>query len=266
MDKANKKDSLTLVASCIFAANLIYVIFIPYASRISMPWSHLFSNTSALISLLGIMSTFLCLKFFDESKAAWLLLFLGIALSFLNELGSAYFVTVAGFDLAFPTIADGFRLSSYLFLSVGLLYLVLGFKSAGFPVGSWREFVSIAGLLGIVLCLLGFAIFVPIFRNPDVTNLQKTLYLLYPIADFILIFLIILILRITTLLGEGSFFKPWRFMTAGFITMTIGNLLFAYYATHNIIPTESISELFTNAGFLLIAIGAVAQRKIIKSL
>jgi hypothetical protein len=264
-DKSNDAFMWLLIV-VILMANLVSYAFSPAGETVSLLMSNLFPNICSLIAVAALFLLFNSLKTLDETKAAWLLLMIGVALYFMGEFTYGYYEIVATIKTPSPSMADGFRLAGYVFLNAGLVYLLLGFKRAGVIFGSWKEFICIGALLGILFCLLSLALFIPIITSADLSAIQKFLNLAYPLGDLVLIFLVLILLRVTTSLGKGVFSLPWKYMIAGFILMGTGDILFSYYSWLGKYNTATYLNLCRNAGYLLLALSATTQRKIIRSL
>ncbi len=255
-----------IIIAIIILLNVSLYIFKPFDRDVLLLVAHILPNLCALIAVISLYLTFNSLKILDETKAAWLLLLIGIFLYFLGEFTYAYYEIIAIIKIPYPSLADGFRLAGYIFLSGGLIYLVVGFKRAGVPFGSWREFAGIGLLLGVIFCLFSLEFFIPVITTEGISDWEKILDIAYPAGDLLLIFLTLILLRITALLGKGIFSKPWKYMVAGFIFMGAGDLFFIYYTWKDIYKIGSYIDLFVYLGYLMIAMGALSQRKIIKSL
>ena len=264
-DKSNDSFMWFLIA-LILMANIVGYAFSPGGENVSLLMANLFPNLCSLVAVVALFLLFNALKTLDETKAAWLLLMMGVSLYFLGEFTYGYYEIMATIKAPFPSLADGFRLAGYVFLYAGLVYLLLGFKRAGILFGSWKEFVCIGALLGILFCLLSLVLFIPIITSQTLSSIQKFLNLAYPLGDLMLIFLVLILLRVTTSLGEGAFSLPWKYMIAGFILMGTGDILFSYYTWLGKSNTATYLNLGRNAGYLLLAMSATSQRKIIKSL
>ncbi len=250
----------------ILFVNIWVYTFKPVSHELLLILSNVFPVICSFIAVITLYLVFASLKSLDETKAAWLMLFIGTLLHFLGETTYGYYEVIAGLEDPFPSLADGFWLSGYLFLYGGIAYLIIGFRRAGFALGSWKEFTSIAVLTGIIFCLVTLELFIPVIKSQEVSSLEKFLNIAYPIGDLVLIFLIFILMHFTALLGKGVFSKPWKYIVAGYVFMSVGDILFSYYTWLEIYKLGSYIDLWRNAGYLLIAMGAVCQRKVIRSL
>ncbi len=254
------------VALAIILINILSYAFNPFGNNTLVVFSNILPNLCALIAVISLYLTFNSLKVLDETKAAWLMLLIGILMHFLGEFIYAYYEIILNLTAPYPSLTDGFRLAGYAFLYALIIYLIIGFRKAKIPLGSLNEFGSIVLLLGVIFYFLCLELFIPIISNEEISSLEKFLDIAYPMGDLLLIFLILILMQFTGLFGKGIFYRPWRYILAGFIFMGVGDILFTYYTWNNMYKIGSYVDLFPNVGYLLIAMGALSQRKIIKSL
>ncbi|MFH1783825.1 MAG: hypothetical protein ABH868_02855 [bacterium] len=262
MGTLKKQHYIWVIA--IFLINFAFYVIRPGNETVIFISSHIFTNLCALIAVLSLFRAFSAFKILDLTKAAWLMLLIGVFFYLLGELAYSFYEVLRKLAIPFPSIADGFRLASYVFLFAVVIYLIRGFRKAGIPIGAWTEFLSITLLLGSIFYFLSIDLFAPIMASPVFSAYKKFLYIAYPLADLTLIFLILILMQFTALFGQGIFYDPWRYILAGFIAIAVGNILFAYYTWHNLYAIGSYIDLFPNLGYLLIALGAMSQKNLIR--
>jgi len=232
--------------------------------------SDIFPIITVIACSIGLAAAFRSFEKFDYIKAAWFMLFLGIILFFGGESIYAILELIFKIDMneTFPTIADYSWLIGYLPLTVGLAMLIYGYKKSGFPFGNVKAysfftvlFITIAG--GLIYLLL-----IPIIKDPETSIFAKFVYLFYPIGDLFLIVPAILLLYITYLFGKGRISRPWKYIAAGFIFMTVADILYSYLSWLGIYGAANASnyiDVAWNASYLLIGLGGLYQKELIES-
>jgi hypothetical protein len=266
MNTTKKISFMWIWTILLYAANVFVVVFKPGGETTMNILGNFFSIFSALTASASLLLVFSNLKVFDETKTAWLLLFIGQFLYFAGDVVFASYEV--GMDVAtpFPSLADVFYFSGYVLYYSGLIYIINGFKRSGLEPVGWKRYVVIGLLWAFMILVVTKLLFIPIIQSSDISFTEKFLDLAYPLCDTGLIILMFIILRYTTTLGKGMFSKPWQFIIVGFIFTSIGDILFSYNTFNETYKSATFVDLWLNTGYLLIAIGGYIQAKIIEKL
>lgn len=119
----------------------------------------------------------------------------------------------------FPSFADVFYLAAYIPFALALVFNIrtIHVKFTKPILIMWVA-LCIAALAGVT-----WAAIIPIAQNW--TGLESIISLAYPVADFVIIALALVILL---KFRSGEIAKPWGLLVIGFILQTIGDIWFAY--------------------------------------
>ena len=187
----------------------------------------------------------------DKSVYKWFYLAIGVLLYSLGELTWMIYEAVLSKD-PYPSVADGFWLLGYIPLFIGLLYAVretrVSFFSARTPL--------LCLVAGTIIAVSFVFLMRPILASTEISLLEKSFDLAYPLLD---LFLIIPTLTILIFYERGLLGKPWLFILSGFLCFTIGDSLFSYFSWIGLFeqyPYRMIDLLWL-AGYLAIALGAI---------
>jgi len=171
---------------------------------------------------------------------------------------------IIGQEVPYPSWADFFWLVGYL-----PMYFALWERNRSLPVkiniyqnaGIW-----ISGLLTVAWTTV--FVLIPIFQNNDPTAvLESVLNILYPLADLILM---VLVLRIFFAYQQGLSGRVWAWLSAGFIFTSLSDLIFSYASTAdlyypdgkaNLISTIGVDVIY-NLGYLFWVFGLLIARSI----
>jgi hypothetical protein len=114
---------------------------------------------------------------------AWYLIAGGQLLFSVGDAINFYRQWVAGTEIPFPSVADGFYLVFYLLLAAGLLLLVRG-RAAGRDLASLIDATIISTGVGMLswVFLIG-----PYVRLPDLSLSQRLVSIAFPLGDLLLL-------------------------------------------------------------------------------
>ena len=230
--------------------------------------SNLFAIVSSFLAAYCLYGAFQSFKTFDKAKLAWLMIYLGVLLFFLAECiyGVGESVLNIDMDKAFPTIADFVWMFAYAPIIIGCAMMVYWYNKSGFLTGSLRFYVwSSLPFIALAGVLFSFLL-IPIAVDVHTPALAKFVYIYYPVADLILIIGAGILMHITSLFGQGSITKAWRYISAGFIVMTIADLLYSYLNWSGKYELGNFIDIGWTLSYLLIAVGAVYQQELMESL
>jgi hypothetical protein len=204
-----------------------------YPSGASTDSVVLFGNLAKIFSLFvcGISLTLTQNKFKpeDSPERAWNFLAGGMWIWFFAQVIFGYYKLVAHTS-PYPSLADVFFVIAYAPLLVGLIFLIMDFKSTGLPMGSSRSYMIQAAILLVVYAILFKTLLWDLLVNPNDSVTLKALNVGYPTLDFVLLALSSILVRIAWALRGGSLARSWVFLCAGFIALGVADIYFAYHA------------------------------------
>lgn len=219
----------------------------------------------ALISSIILFITIKRFKKFDYTKLSWIMILLGIFLYFMGELTYAILEIFFKVDMneTYPSIADYFWGIGYIPLFVGLIIMILGYKKGSLLLGKKWVFISISVFFAVILYVSIHFLLKPIIIDPETNLLAKFFYLLYPIADILLIYPTIILIYITSLFGKGFISKPWKYISLSFISFTLADLLYSYLNWQDLYGIFNFIDIAWNLGYLLIGIAGFYQMEML---
>lgn len=238
---------------------LLLASFVIYPSDTSADTVVLFGNLAKIFSLLitGISLTLTQNKFKpgDTPEKAWSFLAAGMWIWLFAQWIFGYYKVVSHTS-PYPSLADVFFVIAYLPLLVGLVFLIMDYKSTGLPMGSGKSYAIQAVILLLLYAVIFKTLLYELVTNQDPTT-TKALNIGYPTCDFVLISLSSVLVRIAWVMRGGSLARSWIFLCAGFITLGVADIYFAYQ------PNPSVDILFFSAYFM-IALSGYYQLKMLR--
>lgn len=206
------------------------------------------------------------LKSGNQNQLLWLGLTIGWALWTIAELWWAI-ASLIGQEVPYPSLADFFWLVGYI-----PMYFSLWERQRLLPkiINSTQRTV----LWVLSLTILGFTILfilLPIILQSDPSAIVESIIsLLYPIADTVLL---ILVLRLLFSYQQGMYGRAWQWIASGFILSALGDLLFSYANTINMYyPEQQVNLLSTigvdvpyNLSYLVWIIGLFLLQNLLKT-
>jgi hypothetical protein len=207
------------------------------------------------------LTGFLCLRNFRNpkiigSRIVWLGIGIGVISWGIGNLIFAYIELILK-QPPFPSLADGFFVVTYIFLSLGMLMSVIN-RRIGLRPWQWSV-VAIVGVIGIAAA--GFVTFIAgKDGQPVELNLATYLYIIYALGDILL--LVVAVILFQAFRG-GKYASSWQLLGMGGGSMYIADLGFNYL---NNIATEAkpyqsgeLIELFWVFAFLLFGMAAAVE-------
>lgn len=258
---------LWLFSVVLILFNLLWFWLKPGGDNLLTIVSDLLPIICVVIAIWGMFAAVRSFKTLDQIKVAWILLFCGIVLFSAGEFTYALLEIILKVDMneVFPTIADLFWFAGYLPLIVGLSMLVYGYKKSGFSFGKKTKYIFGLCTLALITGLLIYRLFIPILKDTETGNLAKFAYLYYPIADLFLIIPSIILAYITNLFGDSHISRPWRYISIGFLCMTVSDVLYSYLSWNNMYGPGNPIDIAWNLGYLLIGLAGLYQKDLIES-
>jgi hypothetical protein len=133
-----------------------------------------------------------------------------------------YYEVVLGQEVPYPSVADFFWLSGYVFIFIALLLQYRVFRAAP----TRRQWLTILFVIVLFSVIGGLLVIQPIIAQFDPEAVLEDVFnIAYPLFDLILL---ILTMAIIFLVEQGRFGFSWRLLGLGFIVMAAADLLFSY--------------------------------------
>lgn len=178
-----------------------------------------------------LASAFLCfagLRFPARSalRRIWMLLGIGVGLYAIGDIIWIYLETTSAFGVPYPSVADVFYLSTYVFMGAGLLRAVKAFGRATYTEGAVR-----ADVLMMFFACVGVYTFVvaPILVDSGSTLVVKVLSAVYPIGDLVVLLgPALFIAVVASSVGRAQAGWHWVALSAGLAVMAIADIAFAW--------------------------------------
>lgn len=205
-------------------------------------------NLNNLIApLLAIVTTIFAIRLFLQvrsnarSRVLWGGLLAGWALWTIAE--TIWFVY--GFlnqDVPYPSIADLFWVIGYIPLGIGLFSRL---QEMPMRLTGLQKLALWASSLLTVIISIAFVI-LPVFQEYDASNrLASIITIIYPLADLVLL---VSVLRLLFVYRSGDYGLGWDMLIAGFVLMTIADLVFAYATPLNLYYPDQKANLISTLG------------------
>jgi hypothetical protein len=175
----------------------------------------------------------------------------------------------AGYDLfseeiPFPSAADVLWLVGYIPFFVALFLRYRTLRATPEPA----RVLTIVVLSAILIGVAGYYVIWPIIQDTETELLPKIIYVLYPLGDVIVA--IVALLVVLTLSG-GELSRPWAMLAAGFIIVSVADLLFNYADWQEIYRAGESMDLLTAlvdipyyASYLFMLVGLYMQGRLQK--
>ena len=205
--------------------------------------SFIYNLNSFLVSPLAIITSIQAARLWRQmkngrqSRLLWGGLFLGwLCWAVAESLWAGY--SLAGQD-PYPSWADFFFLIGYLPMSIGFVSRMISLPKR--MVRSQQLLVWVISLL--IISATTFFILLPILQEYDPELLLESLLgLFYPLADLLLL---LLVLNLLFTYGPGDYGLAWRLILFGFMTVTIADLFFAYADWNGLYYPDSEANLLS---------------------
>lgn len=192
-------------------------------------------------------------------RKTFLMLFVGLGLWFTAEVTWMYYVQVMKVDVPFPSLADLFYLSGYVFVGIFLMQIVKRLTGAN----KKNALVTSAISISIVATIINFFIFDVVRESFTVTSISLERIVLlsfsvaYPILDGLLLIPSMIILY-ESRTRKTEYFS-WIMLSLAMLLLGIGDTGFGYAALKNIasLSEDYIWDIIFNFSYIFI-IGSLA--------
>ncbi len=189
----------------------------------------------------------------EPLRARWVLIALGVTMFAIGDVIWAVLEAGLGQD-PYPSIADAFYLLTYVFMGPALVMIA----------AAHRHLISVRVPLAIttavtVLISAGvyFGFLSAIVADPGLPLLEKSVSVIYPLADMTLLigpslFLALVVSR----MGTALLARPWWIVAAGSVMVAFADTGMSWLSAADKYEPSSVINIGWMAGFALIAIGA----------
>ena len=195
-------------------------------------------------------------------RPAWLHLGLGLLATALGQLALAFYQFSPVGEAPFPSVGDYFFFLSYPLFAASLLSFIQAYDSAGYALGTSRERWRLAAILGAVAVVIAAIVLRPILVAPA-EPLARFLNVAYPLLDLVLLVPTILLLKASLPLRGGEVWKAWAALMAGFLFMSTGDVLFAYFQALNVHAVDPLVHVMYLSSYGALTLGVLRQRRLL---
>jgi hypothetical protein len=221
----------------------------------------------SLIAIIGVFFVVKGLKVLDFTKTAWLLILFGLIFDFLAEGIYSILEIVLKWDMnkQFPSYADYFWFTAYIFFFISLSIMLTGYLRSGMPLGKIRKYFLLVILLaGVVIVIVNYLL-IPILKDNETEVATKVATLFYPIADTLVVCLAAILMLIINQFDNKIISMPWKLLGLGFIFFTFSDLVYDYLSWKGVYDSGNLIDIGWNFGYLLLGVSGVYQLRLIKS-
>jgi hypothetical protein len=163
----------------------------------------------------------------------------------------------------FPSVADLGYLASMLLLIAGVALGIRAWLALGlFPGGGSKA--ATAAVAAAVPLIAGTLLTVRSLASADLPELELAADIAYPVFDSMLLVLTVAMLRLTMLLGKGAVGAVWRSLLLGFLVMTVGDVVYSFFAGFNLAVLDPLLDLLYTVAYGLYARGTLLQLKLVR--
>jgi hypothetical protein len=267
--KAMKRTKvLWFTTGILFFINLVFYLTKLGGEKVLVYVSDLLPVICSFISSICLIIAIRGFKECDLTKKAWIVIFIGIAISALAELTYCFFEAILGYDMNIynPSVADYIWSIGYIPLIAGLVMMFLGYKRSGFPMGNPKIYLLIFLSFIALFFIVSHSLLAEIIEDPETKTIQKFFYLYYPIGDIFLFVPSAILMYITQLFKRGTISKPWKYLAIGFLFFTFADLIYSYLSWEDQYGSGNLIDIGWNLGYLFIGLSGVYQRELVETI
>ncbi len=265
------------------AARRVVLPFVVVACAVYLPkalWPHAAMYVDVLsplrLRILGAAAELACLglgaifclrsaaRFERENPARWPWLAIGgwLALWALGQAVLMYLAFVRQVLPPVPSAADGLFLLGYGLLFTGQVRFIFVYRASGFPVGSGRQHLLIAGAAVVVLGALACALLAPMVRS-EAPFAERFINIAYPVMDLAALVPTLVMIRIALAFRPGKVWTVWAALLAGFALIAAGDFVAAFLWTSEQVSGNPWIHLSYLLGYFFAACGAKLQEELL---
>jgi hypothetical protein len=199
----------------------------------------------------------------NPARLAWLLLGLWLACFAAGQAALMSYTLFLGREAPLPSLGDAGFLTGYALMLVAAWRFVFVYRASGFPVGSARQHAAIALGAALVLTAVAVPLLAPI-AAAEVPLRERMINLAYPILDLAALVPTLVMLRITRAFRGGKVWAAWAALLFGFVLMTGGDILFAYFSSAKMTSFAPGIDLMFLLGYFFAASGTMLQHEMVR--
>jgi hypothetical protein len=232
----------------------------------SVAW--VYDSLTSLFALVDMLLAALLWRSFGQGEALkpmWGSMALGLLLWTAGEMIWAYYELILKKETPYPSIADvGWTLGFIpLLIALSLRYRSLRTAPA-------RKQLAIGmGVFALLLVLAIVFVIGPILTSDDSSSLTQQLFnMFYPVGDLAVALIALLCVFV---LAGGVLSRPWMLIAAGFLVVSIADLLFCYANWNDIYwvgsgtspnAVTTLSDVLYLASYQIILLGLIMQARL----
>jgi len=245
-----------------YVLSLVYSIMLAFTyvvGQLSPEFMLVFSNILfPATALVCVMASFWTLRRYAAHNPkppfsmAWVGFSTWLFMWFLGELTWAIYVVVLQIN-PFPSLADIFYLSGYVFL--GFAFLLI-FKLFSY-VFTEKMFAFLAAVSVALSVTVGYSLLIPILTS-EADRYTIMFSAAYPVLD---IGLFVLVFSNFIIFVKGAVGKAWFFLTLGVALQIVADLLFNYAELQGFYYEGHPFELFWLWGYVAFLLGFYIHRR-----
>jgi diguanylate cyclase len=247
---------LFLVAAVQLTAALVFAGWLAMMQPLGPEAVSAFSDVAGTAAALSASILLLraAVRSSSVTRRAWFLIAMGAGFWGLGELTWTFYEVVLSVEAPFPSIADPWYLSGTFLLFLGALTLSSPLRSLT-PARTTLDALAIALAGTAVLWQIALG---PIIESPSASLGEKTLGLLYPFADLLILFAVCTALYWQRGNRSGT---TLTLLTSGLVLFLASDVAFAYLATNDAYSTGSWVDFGWAYGFLLMGLAGATQEE-----
>ncbi len=212
----------------------------------------------------GIVALHVASRFGADNpiRPAWQYLGLGLVATALGQLVLAYYQFSPTGEAPFPTLGDVFFCLGYPLFVASLISFLRAYESAGYHLGATRDRQRLTVILSAVAVVIALIVLRPIVVAPA-EPLARFLYIAYPLLDLVLLIPTVLLLKASLPLRGGEVWKAWAALLSGFLFMSAGDVLFAYFQALGVHAVDPLVHVTFLLSYGCLALGVLRQRRML---
>jgi hypothetical protein len=128
------------------------------------------------------------------------------------------------------SVADFAFIAGFGPLFAGQTRFIFVYRASGFPIGSARQHLLIAGCAAIALGTLYFAVLAPVVSSEG-PLIDRVVYVAYPVLDLAALVPMVVMMRIAFAFRPGRVWAVWAALIAGFASIAAGDIVSAFLSS-----------------------------------
>jgi hypothetical protein len=198
----------------------------------------------------------------SPASAAWRLLAAGFTAFGVAEGLDAWYEVALRVPRPFPSLADVFFLGGYLLLVPAMAGFIRAYRGSGFEVGSRAQHIAI-GLLAYGAGILAGWGPLHAIASGSAPWSERALSLAYPLLDFVMLAVALVLLRIAAVFRGGYVWRVWGLLLAGLAFTGAADLVFAFLTAGGLSVSRGLMETLYLLSYLALARGVLCERELL---